>query len=37
LIPLGASKVTLTPFYRTETGKYGAGFDVSHNLNPLFM
>lgn len=30
-IPCGGSKVILTEFYKTETGKSGEGIDVNHN------
>jgi len=32
LIPVGGSKVILTEFCKVETGNFGDGFDVSHNL-----
>jgi len=32
LRPLGASLVIFTPFYRTETGKFSEGYEVSQSL-----
>jgi len=37
LKPDGGSKVILTEFYRTETGKAGVGIEVSHNLKSLCL
>jgi hypothetical protein len=35
LSPLGGSLVTLTPFYKIETGNLSLGIDVNHILNTL--
>ena len=35
--PFGGSFVILTPFWRTATGKYGAGLDVRNSLKSLWL